>query len=145
MKTFYILFSLHTQINAEGFALQCFHYKCNTVFLIHIIIVLCMHVHCNMYETFRALLFPAVFRVVQEISLNANTQSPGVTITLNELCRDDEYIIVVNFGTQKSPQDNCMIVDNASVAEVLEMHTIFYWTLLQLVSKKMRCTVILQL
>ena len=25
MKTFYMLFSLHTQINAEGFALQCFH------------------------------------------------------------------------------------------------------------------------
>ena len=53
--------------------------------------------------------------MVQEASLNANTQSPGVTITLNELCRDDDYIIVVNFGTQKSPQDNCMIVDDASL------------------------------
>ena len=27
VKTFYILFSLYTQINAEGFALQCFHIR----------------------------------------------------------------------------------------------------------------------
>ena len=56
-----------------------------------------------------------MFRVVQEASLNANTQSPGVTITLNELCRDDDYIIGVNFGTQTFPQDDCMIVDDASL------------------------------
>ena len=31
VKTFYILFSLHTQINDEGFALQCFHYNRNGV------------------------------------------------------------------------------------------------------------------
>ena len=62
-----------------------------------------------------------MFRVVQEASLNANTQSPGVTITLNELCRDDDYVIVVNFGTQKSPQDDCMIVDDASLEMKLKL------------------------
>ena len=67
--------------------------------------------------------------MAQEASLNANTQSPGVTITLNELCRDDEYIIVVNFGTQKSPQDDCMIVNNASFAEVLHPGDAHYFLL----------------
>ena len=58
-------------------------------------------------------LLPAAFRVVQTVFLDTPDQPPRVVIELNRNCRDDVYNIVVNFGTQQSAEDGCVIVPAA--------------------------------